>query len=98
MTTTHNEAKLQVKVRMKRRTNDTGGTCRYTTTGTSRSDGRARGPSRDGGCSPGVGRISTPSNLLIEDTFRMCLQDRAGVEPTAMSVQWPQSTNVLIKG
>jgi hypothetical protein len=87
---THDEAKQQVRVIMKRHTNDigvVGGTCRHTTTGTSRSNGRARGPSKGGGCSPGVGRISTPSNLLIEDAFCMCLQDRAGVEDTVMSVQ-----------
>ncbi len=87
---THDKAKQQVRVMMKRRTDDigvVGGTCRHTTSGTSRSNGKARSPSRGGGCSPGVGRISTPSNLLFEDTFSMCLQERAGVEDTVMSVQ-----------
>ena len=37
-------------------------------------------------------------NLLVEDTFGMGLQDRAGVEDAVMSVQWPKSTNVLVKG
>ncbi len=61
---THVEGKSQVTAMMKRRTDKTnivGGTCRHITTGTSRSKGRARSPSRSGGCSPGVGRVSTGS-------------------------------------